>query len=679
MTLNIVCINAGNYLGCGADYVNILADCVARNISDKIAYKFICFTDTPQCLDQEVDIRPLPFDGLDGWWNKLVLFKDGIFPDGDRIIYLDLDTVITGGLDDIIKYDGEFAVLRDFIRQEGVQSSVMAWEANTLGHIWDEWVHAGMPKNEYGDQDWIEFLVSRKSTFSKYVGQELIIGQMDYLQDVFPQSFVSYKLQAVYGIPEKSKMVIFHGNPRPHNAPSEWIKRIWKIGGGTTLEMEMVCNVEESQLISNIKNSLKLPYPWLQMHDAHDGHAVVVGGGPSLENYISEIKKRQEDGQIIFAMNNSYKYLKENGIIPNAHVMVDARKENAEFVPQNYKSWHGVESPILYYCSQCHPAVFEKTKNKNVILWHSMDEGIQQYIGDDTGDPLVGGGSTVGLKAIALAWTLGYRMFHLYGFDSSYEDGQNHAYPQSLNDKDKVIELYMNDKHYLAAPWMCTQVENFKELAKELVGTGSVITVHGTGLLPDVAGIMNIPIPAVNVRAGEILKRLNVLNPIGAEIGVFTGALSSKLLQHPDLTLYMVDSWSTSDKDSEYAKSGDFHAGLDIEQQDHCFESTKKIVQFAGEKAKIIRKPSIEAATEIPDASLDFVFIDADHSYEGCKADILAWTPKLKPGGLLSGHDYKNTEYPCFGVDKAVDEFSQETGLPMELGQNYTWFIRLAA
>lgn len=656
MTLNIVCINAGNYLGRGAEYVNILADMVARNISDKTIYKFICFTDTPQGLDPEVDIRPLPVEDLEGWWNKLSLFKDGVFPNGDRIIYIDLDTVITSGIDEIVKYKGKFATLRDFIRNEGIQSSVMMWEAGTLSYVWDSWLIAGMPKDEYGDQDWIE----------------KIVFSVDILQDIYPSAFVSFKLEATHSIPNKAKMVIFHGKPRPHDTPSEWVHKVWKIGGGTTLELQMMCNVEEAQLISNIKNALTLPFPWLQMIDAHDGHAVIVGGGPSLRNHIDEIRERQKHGQIIFATNNTYNYLVENGVIPDAHVMVDAREENKEFV-------RPISDSIHYYCSQCHPAVFEKAKDKHVVLWHSMDEGIQQYIGHDTGDPLIGGGSTVGMKAIALAYTLGYRQFHLYGLDSSYENGENHAYPQPLNDKDKILELYMNDRKYFAAPWMCVQVENFKEVAKELVNSGSVITVHGTGLLPDVARTMTIPIPAAHVRAAEILMRLNVPNPVGAEIGVFTGALSSKLLQKDDLTLYMVDSWSISAEDSHYAKSGDFHALLNQDQQDKYFQSACRAVEFAGEKAKIIRKPSIEAAAEVEDESLDFVFIDADHSYEGCKADILAWVPKLKQGGLLSGHDYKNTDYPCFGVEKAVDEFSQKINLPVELGENFTWFIRMAA
>jgi hypothetical protein len=75
--------------------------------------------------------------------------------------------------------------------------------------------------------------------------------------------------------------------------------------------------------------------------------------------------------------------------------------------------------------------------------------------------------------------------------------------------------------------------------------------------------------------------------------------------------------------------------------------------------------------------SLDFVFIDADHGYEGCLRDLRAWYPKVKPGGIFSGHDYENTSYPKFGVTQAVKEFAAEKGLLIELGENFTWFAKV--
>ena len=89
-----------------------------------------------------------------------------------------------------------------------------------------------------------------------------------------------------------------------------------------------------------------------------------------------------------------------------------------------------------------------------------------------------------------------------------------------------------------------------------------------------------------------------------------------------------------------------------------------------------MRARSVEAAKAITDGSLDFVFIDADHSYEGCKADIEAWLPKVKPRGFIGGHDYDNAEFPMFGVKRAVDELAASLGQTVDLGDNFTWFLR---
>jgi len=66
-----------------------------------------------------------------------------------------------------------------------------------------------------------------------------------------------------------------------------------------------------------------------------------------------------------------------------------------------------------------------------------------------------------------------------------------------------------------------------------------------------------------------------------------------------------------------------------------------------------VKSTSLEAAKLVPDSSLDFCFIDASHDYDNVIADIKAWFPKVKLGGVIAGHDYPEWE----GVKKAVDEF----------------------
>jgi len=74
---------------------------------------------------------------------------------------------------------------------------------------------------------------------------------------------------------------------------------------------------------------------------------------------------------------------------------------------------------------------------------------------------------------------------------------------------------------------------------------------------------------------------------------------------------------------------------------------------------------SNESSSFFTNQSVDFVFVDADHVYPNVKADILAWLPKMKPGGIMAGHDY-NSQHP--GVIQAVDEIfgERKTYLPEE-------------
>jgi predicted O-methyltransferase YrrM len=71
------------------------------------------------------------------------------------------------------------------------------------------------------------------------------------------------------------------------------------------------------------------------------------------------------------------------------------------------------------------------------------------------------------------------------------------------------------------------------------------------------------------------------------------------------------------------------------------------------------RAASVQAATAYPDELLDFVFIDAAHSFEAVTADLAGWWPKLRPGGLIAGHDYTHSP----GVRAAVDRFVAARGL----------------
>lgn len=180
-------------------------------------------------------------------------------------------------------------------------------------------------------------------------------------------------------------------------------------------------------------------------------------------------------------------------------------------------------------------------------------------------------------------------------------------------------------------------------------------------------------VKAARKRWHEIFERIHKLDKIRmVEIGVWKGVNAFRLLGVlSQLEWWGVDTWAPPDCGSSYSKSG-AEIAAKTEQEFHAaYESAVDAVRPFGDRVHIISASSMKAVVQFEDRSLDLVFIDADHSYEGCLADIIAWTPKVKIGGYVCGHDYANKRGDVKG---AVDEMF---GKDIELGEDHTWFHRV--
>lgn len=466
----IVCVNAGNYEGRGKEYVEILYDSVIRHFPDGVLHKFTCFTDDLEPYHEDIQKRSLE-GSLTGWWNKLYLFQHGLFDDGDIILYFDLDTCITGPLDDLVGYAGEFAMLRDVYRPDGLQSSVMIWKANNrTTDIWNLWIEAEKPRVDGGDQAWIE-----KCNLNP-----------DLLQPLYPDFFASYRLHAMHEIPLHASVVFFHAHPRPHEVTDSWVPHVWKIGGHLVRTWRVVGNVSEKVLEENVISALERPCELLadQYMTPTEKTLLIVGGGPSLKDDLVDIAFMKQYS-IIWALNGAFKYLIDNGIQPDGHIILDARQENIEFVPD------ATEAALLY-SAQCHPDVLDKgTKAGRLILWIPAIPSVLDILRQkEKRAAIVSGGSSVGIKAFVLAQAFGFKNIHLFGYDSSYREDENHAYPQTLNGGERIVDITVNDQKFRCAPWMATQVEEFKHSLPNFLNKGMIFSVHGSGLLPYVATLL---------------------------------------------------------------------------------------------------------------------------------------------------------------------------------------------
>lgn len=491
--LNVVCVKWGDLYS--ADYVNKLYDMVTRNLGENVIGKFICFTD--DCIDiyPQIEARLLP-GNLVGWWNKLYLFKEGLFPKGDRIIYLDLDTVIVGSLDEIFSFDDSFAILEDFYRKGGLQSSIMGWEADSYTDIYKDYEDQEFPNLEGGDQEFIE-------NFFNYLKEIETYQHVKFWQKLYYNCFVSYKVHCKDGIPKNAKVIVFHGNPRPHEVLTGWVPKIWKIGGGSSLEIVVQGNTDNETIKKNIAYSMTTGNQIITKPEtAHDLTAIIVGGGSSLGDNLVDLKNfaTREDCKVV-ALNNSWRYLVAKTIPVDIHILLDARAENAAFVPSKYVA-ESLEFK-QYYATQCHEDVIDAAEN--AILWHANTPEIPDAFLDK--DMFwIGSGTTVGIRAIPLLYTLGYRKFRLYGYDSSYSnDGEGHVYKQAINDSDRIIEVEAEGRKFKTTAWMVTQTEEFLEVMAHFTNLGCEFTILGDGLLPYSAKTMLVPL-VVGEDRGDIIQ-----------------------------------------------------------------------------------------------------------------------------------------------------------------------------
>lgn len=135
----------------------------------------------------------------------------------------------------------------------------------------------------------------------------------------------------------------------------------------------------------------------------------------------------------------------------------------------------------------------------------------------------------------------------------------------------------------------------------------------------------------------------------GVEIGTDKGEYAEVLCQKiPGLQLTCVDPWLP------YTEGTEVHDQADIDKI--YAKAQQRLLPY---NVRFLKMTSMEAATKFEDNSLDFVFIDGNHDYQHAREDIEAWTPKVRMGGIVCGHDYTASTQPDYGVIEAVNEYTQ--------------------
>jgi hypothetical protein len=217
--INIVCFKWGTLFS--AEYVNKLYNAVERNVT--VPHTFTCFTENPE----GVECNTQPFlNALPTWWYIIGLFNRDHGFEG-KVLYMDLDTVITGNIDHIISLDTDFAITEDFYRPKGLQTTFIMWKPEWGYYLWDKYLQVA-PSNPGP-----HFMRGTNGFIETYTKDK----DVDIFQDEFPSEFISYKvhikdkhkrMRDLPGNIDTAKIICYHGKPRPHEMRNlVWMKEHW--------------------------------------------------------------------------------------------------------------------------------------------------------------------------------------------------------------------------------------------------------------------------------------------------------------------------------------------------------------------------------------------------------------------------------------------------------------------
>lgn len=216
-------------------------------------------------------------------------------------------------------------------------------------------------------------------------------------------------------------------------------------------------------------------FPFLKRQPPNENKISIVGYGPSLRTTWHQIPHP------IMTVSGAHDFLLGKGIVPRWHVELDPRQHKPEMLrrPQ-------VETDYLM-ASCCHPDFWDILESYNVQLWHLINgndpstmDWVRQHHPAGI-DCMIGGGSTVGQRAMNVAAFMGYRRFNVFGMDMSYKE-TTHA-GKHTGDAQPRIRIACGDRVFETSPQL---LQSAKEFEQFLGATTDVeVTFHGDGLLQE--------------------------------------------------------------------------------------------------------------------------------------------------------------------------------------------------
>ncbi len=188
---------------------------------------------------------------------------------------------------------------------------------------------------------------------------------------------------------------------------------------------------------------------------SHDGTLIVVGSGHSLPTFIEQIRGERAKGRPICAVKGAHDFLCDNGIEPDVFVSIEPRDRR-----HNVRRKNG--HTVYLLASRVAPEMFEYLSDCKVILWHSFSHEAEMDTVKQYTKVAIGGGSTSGLRAIAVGYFMGFRNFILYGFDSCVDE-KGHKRFNDQRPVPTIPPIFIDGKEFRCNAAMGAQVNEFQK------------------------------------------------------------------------------------------------------------------------------------------------------------------------------------------------------------------------
>lgn len=243
------------------------------------------------------------------------------------------------------------------------------------------------------------------------------------------------------------------------------------------IPIQLVGCLSDDDMLHNLDENLKIDVPWLYESNQHDSVAIICGAAPSLNDSLDTIKLLQSENGIVFGCNSAAQVLSNNGISVDYQNIIEPH----EIILSKFCK----EAGTHLIGSIAPPEIFRMAQNP--ILWHPLLDFVQKRLVDSTRKfSYIGGGVSIGIYSLCIAYTMGFREIHVFGMDSSFDNEAFYANGDGLGIGYLLVDVEHNGKTYKTTYDMKQQVVAFIQFEKILNEAGCKVFVHGRGLLHDI-------------------------------------------------------------------------------------------------------------------------------------------------------------------------------------------------